>query len=183
MKNTCAYAVIALAMLTTPASAQVALPSVQATELHIITSQGRMYPANNAAVYYSTCQWTGTACGNTYSYPNGTWVVADLTRLGVPTDAKGAFVSGTMIISHGSTSESADLHWTFRMPGDTAADCTKYVSQVTETSVGNGQRSGAAHWVPLVDGKFEWCVQRATSGTWPTNSSYAINLTLEAWAR
>lgn len=152
------------------------LSFLKATEFYIPTNQVRMY--ENTPIYFGAnvpVPW-GTPTPNV-------WIQVDLKPWGVTADAKGAYLTGELIITHGTTVETADLHLTARKTGDTTADCTKLISQAVEASVGNGQRSGASFWVPLTNGTFEWCWNGSTGGVWPTNSAYGANLTLNAWVR
>ena len=101
---------------------------------------------------------------------------------GLTADAQAAFLSGLLIITRGTTSETADITLTFRRPGD-GTPCTKYLGQAVEAHSGGGQRSPISSWVPLDDGKFEFCYRIMTPGSWPTNSAYGINMSLQAWTR
>jgi hypothetical protein len=111
-------------------------------------------------------------------------VEVDLTKppLNVSADAKIGFLTGMLIITHGTTQETADVHVTAAAAGQ-PIDCTRYLGQTAEASVGNGIRSNAAFFVPLNAGKFQFCYYIQTPGKWPTNSSYGINFTLQMWGR
>ena len=100
------------------------------------------------------------------------------------------FLSGLLIITHGTTPETADMYVGFRAYGDTGTEAglpasggTWYLGQSVETSVTGGQRSAMATWVPVRDGKFEFRFSKATPGTYPIHSSYGVNLTIQAWGR
>lgn len=118
------------------------------------------------------------------------WCAISVARYGVPSDAKVVFLSGLLIITHGSTAETADLLVGFRAFGDTnslealrANGGTWYLGQSVETSTSGGQRSTIATWVPVRDGKFEFRYEKSTPGAWPANSAYGVNLTIQAWGR
>lgn len=112
----------------------------------------------------------------------GQWVQIDLKPLGVAADAKAAFLSGLLIITHGSTPQTCDATVALRAPGSQLT-AGNYLGQVVEAHVGGGQRSGFASWVPLVDGVFEFRWDRNTFGQWPSECSYGINLSLQSWTR
>jgi hypothetical protein len=112
----------------------------------------------------------------------GVWHQIDVTALGVPADAKAAFLSGILIISHGTTAQTCDLTVSLRAPGDDLL-AGNYIGQTIETAVGGGQRSNMSSWVPLVGGKFEFQWNRNTYGPWPSECSYGINLSLQAYGR
>lgn len=156
-------------------------------EIYVSTLQVRAWGPDTLA---DPQPWTGVYVRVNVSdpYPDpalvpGTWYIVDLAPFGVAADAKAAFLSGLLIITHGTTPETADLHITFARPDDAVANCSKYIGQAIEPFVGGGQRSNMATWVPLVGGKFKFCFNTATGGTSPANSAYAVNLTLQAWGR
>ncbi len=120
----------------------------------------------------------------------GQWCTIDVTDYGVPADAKAVFLSGILIITHGTKPELADMFVGFRAYGDAAVTGdlpfpggTWYVGQVIETDTQSGQRSPMATWVPVRDGKFQFTYSVTTPGTWPDHSSYGVNLTIQAWGR
>jgi hypothetical protein len=170
------------------------VPWVQLTEIYYTPSQVRLYgsgddPNRNCltvicnAIYVQT-HLSGEGVNFGQQSPN-TPTTVDLTGppYNLPSDAKAAFLTGMLIITHGTTSETADIHLTAGAYGDNAFDCAFYLGQTIEASVGNGQRSNAAFWVPLTNGKFKFCYSLSTSGQWPTNSSYGINFSLQMWGR
>ena len=163
--------------LTASADGPRPLPWTSVRELWITPSQARMYgPPGAVQSLIGTPQLVGCQMPST-------WCVADLTLWGVPTDAKFAFLSGILLITHGINAQSADFHLTFRQPGDDTADCTKYIGQVIEPFQAGGQRSGMAVWVPLVDGKLEYCFRYTGQAGWPDFAAYGVNLSVQAWAR
>lgn len=156
------------------------LPWVKLNEFYYTPTQVKLYPlgGDGAAVYVMT--HLPSPLG---PQAMDQWHTVDLTAAGIPADAKAAFLSGMLIITHGTTVETADIHLTFREHGDASADVTKYIAQSCEAHVGGGQRSTMATWVPLKDGKFDFSYHIATPGAWPTNSAYGINLSVQMWGR
>lgn len=147
------------------------------TEFHVVTDQVRIYSDNQI---YAQTHLPTPCLGNCVE---GTWYRVNLSRWGVPIDAKAAFFGGMLLITHGTIVETADIHATFKRPGDTTATCDKYFGQTTEAHVGGGQRSNLATWIPLENASFDWCYTTTTSGNWPANSSYGVNMTLQMWGR
>lgn len=117
---------------------------------------------------------TGAGC------PSGQWCTVDLTTVGVATDAKSAFLSGMLLITHGNTSQLCDLTVSFRAP-NSAMTPNYYLAQAIEAHIGGGQRSTMSTWVPLVSGAFQWQWNRNTQGAWPAECAYGVNLSLQAW--
>src|SRR5262249_45607287 len=117
----------------------------------------------------------------------GVWAVVDLTIApwNLPRDAKWADLRGRVIITHGTTQELASSGIAFGAVGDTRVSCTpeNYMGQGVEPRTDGGIRTNMSTWVPLTDGRFEVCWSKSTPGTWPVNSSYAFNLSIQAWAR
>ena len=151
-------------------------PWVTMTSLACANTQVMMY--QNNAVYGST------NLSPNWGLQAGSWHLTDLTPYGVPTDAKFAFLSGMLVISHGTTQETANVTITFRIPGDTTADQIQYLGQTLEAETGGGQRSNAAMWVPVKDGKIEWLYTTAPiPALYPVYSAYAVNFTLQCWGR
>lgn len=148
----------------------------KSTEIYTATNQVRMYTDN--PIYF------GANVPQTWGKPaSGVWHRTDLKPFGVASDAKAAYLSGMVIITHGETSEVAEIRLTARRPGDNASDCNKYLGQAVEAHINGGIRSGLSFWVPLVNGEFEWCWTPSTGGVWPTNSAYGANMSLLAWVR
>lgn len=123
---------------------------------------------------------------NTYTgdgmtqFPEGQWVDVDVSAY-VPADAIAVRLDGLLIISHGTTTETADLTVAFRT--DTT-NSYSYTMQCVETAVGSGQRTDAGTWVALSAAKkFQMKWTRSTGGSYPTNSAYGINLSLTAYVR
>lgn len=171
------------------------LPWVKLSEIYYTPTQARLYgsggstlncgaPAGSVslcnAVYIQTHGAPGTNEGpQTPNVP----ITIDLRPFGVADDAKAAFLSGILVITHGNASELAEVRVTFAADDGSPFDCSRYLGQAGEASIGNGIRSNMATWVPLTGGKFRLCYYIGTPGNWPANSSYAINLSVQAWGR
>lgn len=172
------------------------LPWVKLSEIYYTPSQARLYGSGGAsincgkpvthtnpcnAVYVQTHLPTGS---NEGPQAQNTPHVVDLVPYGVAEDAKVAWLSGLLIITHGSSSEIADIMVSFAAENDAAFNCSKYIGQTIEAATGSGQRSNFSTMVPLTNGKFKFCYRLATpGGQYPSQSSYAINLSLQAWGR
>lgn len=121
---------------------------------------------------------------NTYTgagVARNTWSKVDMKGL-VPPDTKAIRLDGILIITHGTTAETADLVVHFRKPGETYE--YNYIMQTIEASTLNGQRSNAGTWVALDDDlcfEYKWNTQ--SLGTYPAYSAYGLNLTLTAYLR
>lgn len=138
---------------------------------HLPTSIGNYGPPATNCVDPPTCnQWASNP------------ITVDLAPFGIAEDAKVAWLSGMLIITHGTTVETADIHVTFAAYGG-PIDCTRYLGQTVEPHVGGGQRSNMSTLVPLSERKFQFCYFLNTPGEWPDNSSYGINLSIQAWGR
>lgn len=178
-------ALVLLLGASSPASSQTTAttPTWQKmTELYINTGPPRQAAGPVSA---STCSWNGTC--QQIGLPSGEWHTVDFTAQpwGIPIDAKVVMLVGVLIITHGTTAETADLQLVFRAPGDERVACSasNLIGQAVEASVGNGQRTNLTTWVPLVGGKTQFCWILSTKGLWPTHSSYAVNMSVQAWAR
>lgn len=112
----------------------------------------------------------------------GEWVDVDVTLLGLPVDTKAVFLSGLLIISHGTTNEDCNLTVTFRAPGN-GLESDQYSAQTIEPFVYGGQRSTMSQWVPVIGGRFEYQWNRNTFKPYPVECSYGINLSLQAFVR
>jgi hypothetical protein len=108
------------------------------------------------------------------------WNVVDLSNY-LPEGAKAVNLSGLLIITHGTSIETADMHLYFRRYGST--DTSIYIGQVIEASTLNGQRCTASYWVPLSeDLKFEFYWTRTNLGQYPDYSAYGMKFYINAWA-
>jgi len=129
----------------------------------------------NPPIFINTATGDGVA-----AHPPGVWSTVDVSSI-VPADTLAVRLDGILIITHGTTVETADLTVAFRT--DQNWDYG-YIMQTCEASAGNGQRSNAGVWVSLDANKcFQIKWTRSTQDNWPTNSSYGINLTLTAYLR
>lgn len=126
---------------------------------------------------------TGVSSGARGPQTPGVWTRVDLKPWGIPADAAWVELSGVMLITSGSTTEIANITVTMRRPGDTTAECSRYVAQAAAPSYTGGTRVNVTVTVPLVNGEFEWCYVRATYGVYPTNSTYGVNLAPIKWGR
>ena len=109
-----------------------------------------------------------------------TWYQVDLKPMGVSATAKWAFLSGLLIVTHGTSEQSCNLTVSFRGVGDTLT-VENYLGQVIEPHLGGGQRSGLASYVPLKNGVFEYAYNYDGDGAWPASCAYGVNLSLQAW--
>lgn len=122
---------------------------------------------------------------STWTPPNVTadvWTTVDLAPYGVPLDATAVFLSGILLISHGTDAGTADVWANFRAPGDTLAS-GNYQMQTIEAAFGSGQRSNASVWVPVVNGKFEFFWHTNQTSAYPAGSAVGMNLSLQAYTR
>lgn len=113
-------------------------------------------------------------------YPDNEWATVDISGL-VPPDTRAVYLSGLLIITHGSAEETCDLTLAYR--NDAEAADPDYIAQTIEATVNAGQRTPHSIWVPVRDGKFQIKWHRAPSGTWPDHCSYGINLSLVGYMR
>lgn len=110
----------------------------------------------------------------------GAWVTIDVSSLGIPPTAKSVFLSGILIVTHGTNSVTCDLTISFRAPGNSMT-AGNYIGQAIEAAVGGGQRSTMSTWAPVKDGKIEFQWNRNTFANWPTDCAYGINLSAQAY--
>lgn len=111
---------------------------------------------------------------------HGVWHVIDLSHL-LPATARAVYLSGQLIVTHGSLSETANMRVWYRKHGvDGYDDQWDYFHQCVE--VVHGQRSPAGVWIPLSDDqKFEVCWNRSNTYQYPTYSAYGIRMFIGAW--
>lgn len=110
-------------------------------------------------------------------FANGTqWGSGDTWQPNLPTDTKGIFLSGLLIISHPGGSVTCNLTVNFRAPGS-SLNGASYQMQTIEATSGAGIRSNAAVWVPMVDRKIEiyW--------TYTSGCPSMLNLSTQAYVR
>ena len=144
---------------------------------------------------YPTGIFINTTAGVSGNPPYGTWNTLDLVNghdpvsgqpFNIPSDVKAVFISGLLIITHGATPEVAGIAITFRAPGNPLPGGDNKLMQTIEAAIGGGQRSNAAVWVPVVNGKVEWYwwVENGLPAfNWPTNSAYGANLSIQGYMR
>ncbi|MGW8304377.1 MAG: hypothetical protein ACWGIK_00935 [Achromobacter pulmonis] len=121
---------------------------------------------------------------------NGPWRLVDLSGI-VPEGTKAVFLSGLLIITHGTETGIADMAIGFRKPGyvlnPTPAwdpNDHSFAMQCCEADVTGGQRSTAATWVALDENlKLECRWMRTMPGAHPQKPSYGINLRITAYLR
>lgn len=114
---------------------------------------------------------------------SGSWHEIDISDK-IPEDTKAVFLSGVLIITHGTTSEIANLTIGFRAPGSSFdPNGQNYIGQCIEANTTGGQRSTFATWVPVIDGKFEFRWDRPTTANYPIYSAYGVNLSLQAYVK
>lgn len=110
------------------------------------------------------------------------WCEVDFKPHGVEADAKAVFVQGLLIITSGTTVQTSDLHLAFRRPGDTTVTCGNYLAQAVISLI-TGERTNFSSWLPVTDGKLEFCWYRSTPDPYPANSAYGFNMGAQAWVR
>lgn len=182
---------VALLLLAAPAFAQ--FPSnwptfstgpetwVRCTELYIPRDNPTSWTARGVGSYLAFPN-IGIA-GQEYGVTPNTWTTLDITRLGVPRDARAVLLHTLMIVTHGTSPEVVAATVTFRRPG--SASEASYHTQVCEAHVGGGQRTTDALWCPVENGRIEvyWSPQRAVAADWPTGSAIGLSIVVNAWAR
>ncbi len=107
-----------------------------------------------------------------------TWTTVDISSY-IAQNTVAIHLTGLLLITHGTTVETADLRLHFRRDSSQKGN---YIHQVVETSVTGGQRSTMACWVPLTENKtfdWKWETQFPLS-TYPSFSAYGANLQIDA---
>jgi hypothetical protein len=113
----------------------------------------------------------------------GVWHTMDVTDLGIPADVQNIFLSGFLIITHGSTAETCNLTVAMRAKGDDLLP-GNYICQTIESSVSGGQRTNCSTWVPVRQGQWEIQWNRApVTGDYPTHCAFGINFHAQAYVR
>jgi hypothetical protein len=132
--------------------------------------------------HYEFSRPTGCRAGN--------WCTMNVADYGISTDAKAVLMSGILIVTVGTTHETANLFITCRAFGDTenAANLPTYGGawyngQIVGHLPGANIRSPYAVWCPVKDGKWQMTYSITTPGTWPTNTAYGVNMSIQAWGR
>lgn len=120
--------------------------------------------------------------------PPGTWTTCNVSSY-IPLGACAIDARGILIITHGTTQETADVILTFRK--DATIDYgPNYPCQCICAFVGDGQRSGSSVIVPLTaQGTFDWRWDAIAypSGViptyaYPSYSAYGCNLRIQQYA-
>ena len=111
-----------------------------------------------------------------------TWTTVDLSDV-VPDNTIAVYLTGILIITHGTKQETADMHMFFRQ--DQSYDPKgRYTHQVIEASSRNGQRSTMGVWVALDANKrfqYKWETgPESIYGQYPAYSAYGANLLVNA---
>ncbi|MCK4521912.1 MAG: hypothetical protein KAU20_05020 [Nanoarchaeota archaeon] len=146
------------------------------TEGSIIGVPTKSPTGQNPVIFINTYSGAGVT-----EHPEGEWSEVDLTGI-VPEGTKSVRLDGILLITQGTTAESADLTVAFRAVGETYN--YTYNMQCIEASIGNGQRSNAGTFVAVDDDLcFEMKWNRSTQGQYPLHCSYGINLGLTAYIR
>lgn len=110
----------------------------------------------------------------------GEWHTIDLSGE-MPADTQAVFLSGILIITHGSTPEVCNMYVSFREGnGEYPTDPT---GQVVKQAAGDGARQNYFELVPVRDGKIDLWWSRSTAGEWPEHCSYGFNFKLVGWLR
>lgn len=149
---------------------------IQYTEGSIIGVPAKSPTGQNPVIFINTYTGVGMT-----EHPVNQWSIVDLTGI-APDGTKAVRLDGILIITHGTTVETGDLTVAFRAVGETYD--YGYIMQTIEASVSNGQRSNAGTWVAInAEKKFEMKWNKSTSGQWPDNCSYGINLSLTSYLR
>ena len=144
---------------------------VEGTRLGVIAH----HPKQFQAIFLNTHTGDGLD-----QYPDNIWTTVDVSAF-VPPDTRAVYLSGLLIITHGSAEEICDLTLAYRTPG--ASDDPTYVAQTIEATAAAGVRTPHSIWVPAPGGKFQIKWQRSTGGDWPDHCSYGINLNLVGYLR
>jgi hypothetical protein len=187
MEQVKVFLIVALMLLAGQASAQTTIGPTWETvsTFHVNTGPPRQY-IGPVFVISSNSPPSGP--------PADTWQEVDLTAApwNVGVTAKAAFLAGLVIISSGNSAPETDSAGIiFRAPGDTRISCSTanfigqtifQVNTVSGVILGGGQRAAMATWVPVVNGKIEYCWTRNTTGSWPNSGAYGFNLAVQAWA-
>lgn len=111
-----------------------------------------------------------------------TWHDYEVETFGLPHQVKAVFLGGILGITPGSTAGLCFIAVSARADGDTL-DAANYIfeSIIGDASADDSDRTNAAAWIPVNDGKWEmqWNALPATRN-YPTNCSHLINLAVQA---
>lgn len=107
-----------------------------------------------------------------------TWTTVDVSSY-VDPKTVAIHLTGLLLITHGTSIETADLRLHLRRDSTQPGN---YIHQVAETSTTSGQRCTMACWVPLTDAKtFDWKWHtQFPPGIYPNKSGYGANLQIDA---
>lgn len=153
---------------------------VEGSKIGVLTDNPEAYPA----IFVNSVNPETTP-------PAGEWISLQVAQFGIPADAKAVYIGGILIITHGRKTQLCDLTVTFAKPGSTSTT-GNYIFQAIEAQTEGGQRSTAGAWVPVVDGVTVWQWGRGdvktqypkgAIGPYPTECSYGINLSVQAYIR
>lgn len=149
------------------------LPYVTGSTIGIIADDvGRQ---GNEQIYFNS--WNG---GGLDKFPHNTFGTVDLTGK-IPSDAKAVFLSGLLVITHGTTVETCDMHIYFRR-SSTVPEWT-YIGQSVEAHVGGGQRQPMFVILPVENSKlqFKWYGSTFTNGNYPEHCSYGVSFRIAGY--
>lgn len=112
-------------------------------------------------------------------FTNAGWRTVDLSDH-VPPGTKAVHIVGLLIITHGTTVETADLQVYFRKTGTTPPS-TARLWQCCCTKGAGGQRTDASAIIILDDNlcfDMQWLV--STTGVYPAHPAYGLNIWVDA---
>lgn len=167
-----------------PVSQHLPLPWTKLDEIYYTPSQARLYGYNTCAdalPYNAIYMDTGFAgaCGPTQQL---VWRTVDLTPFGVASDASAAYLAALIVVTP-YASGTADIWVGLRRFGSTEdPNCERRIWQGTTgfpSSMGTQVRSPAGSWVPLSEGKFQYCYRIPNA----INASFAVIASVQAWGR
>ena len=134
---------------------------------------------------FSTC-WSASGACVLLGPPASTWMIVDLKQApwGVPADAKWAWLSGTPIMTRGSTNVASGFGVIYRTPGDARVTCDVPNYAVQAVADPNSVREGRDVMVPLVNGTYEFCWHiDLPVAAYPVGPTMAWNPYLRGWAK
>jgi hypothetical protein len=134
-------------------------------------------------VFFNTYNGIGvTIPWNGKLFTRGAWTRVNLGDM-VPDDCKAVFMTGILIITHGTNAETADLTINLKPPSSNE-NPLNYEGQTIEAMVGGGQRSPYASWVGVENKEFDfyWNTTQL-NGNWPDWSSFGASLQIQQFAR
>lgn len=144
---------------------------VEGSTIGIVAHSPTQFPV----VFFNSYTGEGLA-----KFPENEWTTVDVGGI-IPLSIKAIYLSGLLIITHGTSEQTCDLTLAYRNQGDSVD--YPYTAQTIETAVSGGQRTPHSIWIPIQDGKFQIKWRRSTAGNWPENCAYGINLKLAGYLR